>query len=108
MTYAFVQDVPATWERYERFAEAIGPGPAGLILHAAGPTDEGYRIIEVWETKAAWLEFRAGPLAGAAEADAALPVPPSFRDLDATHLVLGQVTGLTLPMDAAWIVERGG
>ncbi len=89
MAYAFVQDVPATWERYRRFAEAIGSGPAGLILHAAGPTDEGYRIIEVWETEAAWLAFRFGPLAGAADDDAALPSPPSFRDLDPLHLVLG-------------------
>jgi hypothetical protein len=58
MLYAFVQDIPASWEHYERLAAAIGdPVPAGLILHVAGPTDEGFRTIEVWETRDAWERF---------------------------------------------------
>ena len=39
------KDVAASWEQYQRFANALaGPAPAGLIVHAAGPTDEGFRI----------------------------------------------------------------
>jgi hypothetical protein len=38
MAYAFVQDVAASWERYElETAVAIYPAPEGLILHLAGP-----------------------------------------------------------------------
>lgn len=87
MTYAFVEDVPATWERYRRFAEAVGRSPRGLILHAAGPTDEGYRIIEVWESEEAWVAFRTGALAEATAADEALPAPSRFRDLVPEHVV---------------------
>ena len=60
MSYVVVEDVAASWEHYGRFAEALsGPAPAGLILHAAGPTDEGFRIVGVWESEAAWHRFAA-------------------------------------------------
>lgn len=58
MSYAFVEDVAATWESYERFAAGFERSrPEGLILHAAGRTDEGVRIIEVWESEEAWHRF---------------------------------------------------
>ena len=90
MSYAFVKDVAASWERYRSFADAISSPPRGLILHAAGPTDEGYRIIEVWESRQAWLRFRQDALGEATADDDALPSAPSFRDLEPAHLVCGQ------------------
>lgn len=57
MSYVVVEDVAASWERYEPFAEALVPAPAGLVVHAAGPTDEGFRIVEVWESEEAWRRF---------------------------------------------------
>lgn len=60
MTYAVIRDIPASWERYARFAEALAdPVPSGLVLHVAGPTDEGFRLVDVWETRADWERFRA-------------------------------------------------
>jgi hypothetical protein len=89
VSYAFVEDVPASWERYERFAAAFeGPTPAGLILHAAGPTEEGFRIIAVWESEEAWLRFLADRLGTAV--DGAAEVPPVFRALRPAHIVYGQ------------------
>ena len=90
MAYAFVNDVAASWERYERFAAALaGAVPAGLILHVAGPTDEGFRIIGVWETEDAWLRFRAERLDGAIEASAQ-HAQPIFRALRPAHVVYGR------------------
>jgi hypothetical protein len=89
VSYAFVEDVPASWERYERFAAALeGPVPEGLILHAAGPTEEGFRIIAVWESEEAWLRFLADRLGTAV--DGAAEVPPVFRALRPAHIVYGQ------------------
>jgi hypothetical protein len=60
MTYAVIRDIPASWERYAPFAEALADSvPAGLVLHVAGPTDEGFRLVDVWETRADWERFRA-------------------------------------------------
>jgi hypothetical protein len=60
MPYAIVEDVAASWDSYVRSA----PDPeqlrgAGLIVHAAGRTDEGVRIVEVWESEEAWRRFAA-------------------------------------------------
>jgi hypothetical protein len=58
MPYVLVEDVAATWERYEQLAAPLRKAtPAGLILHAAGRTDEGFRIVEVWESEDAWRRF---------------------------------------------------
>ena len=59
MTYAVVCDIPASWETYEPLGRAlVNPVPSGLLLHVAGPTDEGYRVIDVWATREDWERFR--------------------------------------------------
>jgi hypothetical protein len=87
--YAFVEDVAASWEAYEPVAADLERSlPRGLILHAAGRTDEGFRIIEVWASEQAWRRY-------ADEADAAVGSTPATavrrrRDLAPTHLVIGR------------------
>jgi hypothetical protein len=84
MSYVLVEDVAATWERYDRFAAPLRKGvPEGLILHAAGPTDEGFRIVQVWESEEAWQRFAA--LADPAPAEP----PPAVRVLHPEHVVYG-------------------
>ena len=91
MPYAFVEDIAASWEHYDRFAAAFeGPLPEGLLLHAAGPTDEGFRIIGVWESEAAWDRFRANRLG--LEAEAVGEVRPTVRVLRPAHVVQGVST----------------
>lgn len=83
MSYALVEDVAASWESYESFAGDIERAqPDGLILHAAGRTDEGFRIIEVWESEEAWRRF--------AERNDVPSAPRFVRELQPTHLVLGR------------------
>jgi hypothetical protein len=91
MAYAFVQDIAASWHEYQRFAEgAIDSAPAGLILHLAGPTDDGFRIIQIWESETACARFQTQHLASAMAALAGPGRPsPTTRHLEAGHLVLG-------------------
>lgn len=93
MPYAIVEDIAASWERYAAASAAIvDPAPAGLILYAAGATDEGIRIIGVWEDAGAWERFRAERLVPAVAAlqEPMLP-PPAVRELEAGQLVMGGV-----------------
>ena len=94
MPYAFVQDVAVSWEHYERVAETlIDPAPEGLVLHVAGPTDEGFRIIAVWESEEAWQRFRTKALQPAVAALGGPSRPePTFRDLRTEHVVIGEGT----------------
>jgi len=92
VAYAFVQDVASSWEQYRLFAAAlVEPAPAGLILHVAGPTDEGVRIIDIWESEEAWQQFRGERLVPAIAALGGPSRPePTFRDLHPSHVVLGE------------------
>jgi hypothetical protein len=85
MAYALVEDVAASWERYASFDVApMGRPPAGLILHAAGPTDEGFRIIELWESQDAWRRFGERT-----SASGVASLPRFVRVLVPTHVVVG-------------------
>jgi hypothetical protein len=91
VAYAFVQDIAASWQQYElTTAATMEPVPGGLILHVAGPTAEGFRIIDVWETDDAWHRFQAERLATAIAALGGPARPePTFRDVQADHVVFG-------------------
>jgi len=89
MSYALVEDVAASWESYEHFAAGLERSlPEGLILHAAGRTDEGVRIIEVWESEEAWSAF--AEFVGRPDGDRFSAAPRYLRDLRPTHLVFGR------------------
>jgi hypothetical protein len=87
--YVLVQDVASTWEQYQRVtAPTVEPAPQGLILHVAGPTADGFRIIDVWESKDAWERFSEERIAPALAALGGPARPePTFRDFDAAHVV---------------------
>lgn len=91
MHYAFVQDVAASWALYQQLTgPRVEPAPAGLLLHVAGPTDEGFRIIDIWASERAWEAFQAEQLAPAIAALGGPARPaPTFRDLHPVHVVVG-------------------
>ncbi len=89
MSYVIVEDVAASWEQYAHVASALaGPAPAGLIVHAAGPTDEGFRVVALWESEEAWRRF--ADRIGSASAS---PPPQVVRVLRPEHVVYGEGKG---------------
>ena len=88
MSYALVEDIPASWERYQVIARSLGRAPRGLLVHVAGPTDEGFRIIEVWESEADWLAF-SSELEAALNSVEVGATRTIVRDLRAVHVVVG-------------------
>ena len=93
MSYAFVQDIPATWDRYHGIGDALRTAvPEGLVIHAAGPTEEGFRIIGVWHSREAWDRFRDDRLGAIFEALAGgSRIQPTYRELNVAHLLSGSV-----------------
>ena len=92
MPYGFVQDVSANWQNYERVAAAlVDPPPPGLLVHIAGPTDEGVRIMNVWASEQAWQRFRNERLAPAIAALGGPARPEAtFRELRPLHVVVSE------------------
>ena len=80
-----MQDVASSWDQYERVtAPLMDPTPAGLILHVAGPTDEGFRTIEIWESETAWRQLGRGWIDSVLDD---LQMPPQVRELHVRDLV---------------------
>ena len=85
MTYAVVHDVPASWEHYEPLGAALANSvPSGLLLHVAGPTDEGFRIIDIWASREDWERFRTRR-----HDDVAALAPTMLREFDAIATIRG-------------------
>lgn len=85
MTYAVVHDVPASWEHYEALAAALAdPVPSGLLFHVAGPTDEGFRVIDIWASREDWQRFRAGR-----DDDVGTLAPTTLRELNGVSTIRG-------------------
>lgn len=94
MSYAFVQDIPATWDTYLGIAEALGPAaPEGLVIHVAGPTEEGCRMIGIWDSRETWDRFRDDRLRAILEglADGSR-IQSTYRELNIAHLLSGPPT----------------
>lgn len=90
MAYACIHDVASSWTEYERAAAAlVDPLPQGLLAHIAGPTDEGVRIIEIWDDEQAAARFRDERLAPivALLTDASTR-GAAVRDLRAVHVFI--------------------
>jgi hypothetical protein len=90
--YAIVRDVPASWEDYPADLAAMGDSlPDGLLVHVAGPTDEGFRLIDVWQSKRDCERFLA-------KRPPAVPqtAHTTTRELTVAHLCLRDATGATV------------
>lgn len=79
-----------TQEQYDAIHSHMGiddDPPEGLIFHAAGPIDEGWGVIDVWESRAHFDRFQAGRLGPAiAElGDRAMPNPPDIKEFPVHH-----------------------
>ncbi len=93
MSYAFVLDIPATWDTYLGIAEVLGaPAPEGLVIHVAGPTEEGFRMIGIWDSRETWDCFLADRLHGILDGlTRDSRIRPTYRELEIAHLLPGRL-----------------
>lgn len=52
----------------ERMGLTDGRPPAGALFHMAGETDDGFRVVDIWESAATYQTFaeeQIGPLSAA-------------------------------------------
>jgi hypothetical protein len=96
MAITLVQDLPrVTSEIYNAIIRELNmeTKPDGLIAHAAGPYDGGWRIVDIWESSEAHQAFVRDHLRGARErALASLGIEPSTGEfplqvMEVEHLI---------------------
>lgn len=83
MAYAIIHHFPGgTEEQYEASLAEVHPSrdslPDGQIFHAAGPSEGGWTIVAIHESKESWERFRDENLIGVMRSDieAGFPTPP--------------------------------
>lgn len=96
MPYGVLQEMPNVTESdYLTVEKHLGPDrPEGLIAHVSGPVEGGWRVINVWESEAAFQKFRSERLlraAGLAAQEA------GFDASKAAHFRLTTVAGDEMP-----------
>jgi hypothetical protein len=66
MTYAVIHHFAGgTQAQYEASLAAVHPAdglPAGQLYHAAGPSDGGWTIVALHDSRSSWESFRDGTL----------------------------------------------
>ncbi len=81
MAIVVIFDLPGTTQaQYVTVREMLGEAlQAGNLVHVAGPTGNGWRVVEVWESPEAMGAFFQSPAAGAAfQAAGIAPVEPEI------------------------------
>jgi hypothetical protein len=82
-----------TKEQYEASIAAVHPGdgvlPAGQIFHAAGPSDGGWTIMAVHDSKESWETFRDNVLMPRMQQgiEGGFAAPPSETAVDVYKLL---------------------
>jgi hypothetical protein len=58
--YAYCQEMPGvTPEMAAKVDAEVGDSPiSGLVAHVSGPSEVGWRIVDVWESEEAYHRFR--------------------------------------------------
>jgi hypothetical protein len=68
MPYGVLQEMPGVTEKEYLLVERnLGPDrPAGLLAHVAGPSADGWRVINVWADEGSFRRFQSERLMRAA------------------------------------------
>jgi hypothetical protein len=94
MAFARIATFPGgTKEQYDYLGQLMGEGVANQPerrLLASGPTNDGWTIIQIWDSQAALEQFIVEHLRPAMEraGDRGYPEPPLITDIELADLYL--------------------
>ena len=103
MAIALVMELPGgTQDNYDRILQNIGMEkgaedlPRGLIFHVAGPTENGWQVVDVWESREDFDRFFAEKLGPAIRLSGVVPATPK-------EFAVYNIAGIRLPAHVAMI-----
>ncbi len=72
-----------TQEQFDALNDGIDPHgnpPQGILFHASGPIDDGWGVIDFWESRAAFDAFMPRIQEAAAAAGVEMQGPPDVKE----------------------------
>ncbi len=92
------EDDGFTEAQYEAVNDAVGEAPMeGCLLHIAGPTDTGWRVIEVWDSEQQQRAFQDDRLNSAFDAAGLPRYTGTFFSVHAVFPPAEALQGLATP-----------
>lgn len=87
-----IKFVGGTQEQYEAVNAQMNVAaepPDGLIFHAGGPIDDGWGVIDFWESRDKFDAFLNGRLGLAIEelGDRGMPGPPDIKEFPVQNII---------------------
>ena len=79
-----------TQEQFDKVNAEVNPAdtPQGLIFHSSGPIDEGWGVIDFWESREAFDAFFGGRVqAAVAAAGVDMPGTPDVKEFPVHEIV---------------------
>jgi hypothetical protein len=99
MAFARIALFPGGTEAHHKaIGDALGDAhvdPPGRIVFAAGPTSDGWQILQIWESREQldrWVEAHLGD-AFARVGERGYPAPPRITDFELHDLLLASRAG---------------
>lgn len=68
------------FDEVNRRVDPVGNPPQGLLYHASGPIDEGWGVIDFWESRADFDTFSSRIQESVAAAGVELQGPPDVKE----------------------------
>lgn len=81
-----------TQEQFDAAHDHINPertAPKGLVFHASGPIDDGWGIIDFWESRADFEAFQSRIPEGMAAAGIELQGAPDIKEFPVHETISG-------------------
>ena len=79
-----------TQEQFDNAHDHINPDrsvPKGLLFHASGPIDDGWGIIDFWESRADFDAFAGKVMEGMAAAGVEPQGPPDIKEFSVHEMI---------------------
>jgi hypothetical protein len=68
------------FDEVNKHVDPDGDPPKGLLFHASGPIDEGWGVIDFWESRQAFDDFQPRIQAAVEAAGAEMSGPPDVKE----------------------------
>lgn len=95
MAYVITHQFPGgSEEQYRAVVAEVHPAdgslPAGQTYHAAGPTEDGWMVVAVWDSEESWERFRDEDLLpGIQNTEGGFSGPPQQTAFEAANVQQG-------------------
>lgn len=79
-----------TQEQFDAAHDHINPdrsAPPGMLFHASGPIDDGWGVIDFWESRADFDAFASRIEAGIAASGVQLQGPPDIKEFPVHEII---------------------